>query len=117
MKTAAEVLTSLKFEHLGPVSAHDLSQMWMRSFGARDVLLILPENANEDDAVEALYDAGCRDKRDEIAGKHQSYLESLRTPQITATWERARELQKQLREAMTARLSMPKTHHCSELQP
>lgn len=108
MKTAAEVLTALKFEHLGPVSAHDLSPMWMRSFGARDLLVVLPENANADDAVEAIYDAGARDKRDEIAAKRKTFEDCMRTPAITATWERARELQQEQKQAITTRLSMPK---------
>jgi hypothetical protein len=50
-----------------------------------------------------------RDKRDEIAGRHKAFLDAVRAPAVNELWVRARELQTQQREEMTAAASMPKT--------
>ena len=105
--TAAALLETLGYEPLGPSPDHDGTVMWMKSHGARDVLICVPETANAEDAAEAIYDAGGRDARDRIKGKWGEFQDALKYAGPPVSWEHARELQQQHQARITAEKSMP----------
>jgi len=106
--TAAELMTTLGFERLGTDPSQGDVILWMRSYGAQDLLVTLPEQSHKDDVALALYEAGTRDKQAEMCGRWKAFTDSMRTPFISDTWAHARELQRQNREAAMAAGSMPK---------
>jgi len=105
---AVELMTALGFECLGPSRAHDGMVLWMLSCGARDILVTLPEKATPADAAEAIYEAGLRDKRDEIQGRWQAFTDALKYTRVDTLWVEARALQRELQEKLVAAASMPK---------
>jgi hypothetical protein len=104
----SHLLTALGFECLGNSRAHDGAVMWMLSLGARDILITLPENATVSDAAESIYDAGARDKRDEIQGRWSDFQNALKYSRTDTLWTEARELQRLAREEREKAASMPK---------
>jgi len=106
--TAAELMTTLGFERLGPDPSQGDVILWMRSYGVQDLLVSLLATAPADDVALAIYEAGCRDKQAEVCGRWKAFTDSVRTPFISDTWAHARELQRLNREAMTAAGSAPK---------
>lgn len=109
MKTAAERMQELGFERLNDEPRRDGTVMYLRSYGARDILVVLPADATEMDVVEAIYDAGSRDKRDEISGRWNEFQAAVRTESVSPLWTEARRMQKELQEKLTTAASMPKT--------
>lgn len=105
--TADELMTLLGFDRLGDSPERDGTVMWLLSYGARDLLVVLPEKATLKDVAECIYDAGARDKRDEIGGEWNDFLKSVRLPTVNTVWQRARELQKDKHEATRDAGSMP----------
>jgi hypothetical protein len=105
--TASELLTVLGFERLG-ARERDKRVLWIRDCGARDILLVLPEGATRDEVAEAIYDAGGRDKRQELQGRFNDLLECLKHDRANPLWTEARELQRQRREERQKAASMPK---------
>jgi hypothetical protein len=84
--------------------------LWLLSGALPDILVTQTrEQTHASDVAAAIYAAGMRDKRDEIAGRHKAFLDAVRAPAVNELWVRARELQTQQREEMTAAASMPKT--------
>lgn len=98
------------FECLSESPERDGTVMWMLSYGARDLLVVLPEVATPKDVAEAIYDAGARDKRDEIGGCWADFQKSVRVPGVNTIWQRARELQHAKHAAAQAAGSMPHPH-------
>lgn len=113
-KPAALLMEELGFDCLGPDPARTPTTLWLKSYGARDLLVVIADDATADDAVEAIYDAGTRDARDHLREKWNGFMASLKpAPEIVTDWPAARELQKRLHEKLTAATSMPHplTHH------
>lgn len=102
-----ELLTALGFECLG-ARERDKRVLWMKSCGARDILLVLPEGAAADEVAEAIYDAGGRDKREELQGRWNDFVECLKHDRANPLWTEARALQRQRREEREKLASMPK---------
>jgi hypothetical protein len=110
MNTFDEQITALKFERIGPDPQHPDVTLWLLSGALPDILVTQTrEQTHASDVAAAIYAAGMRDKRDEIAGRHKAFLDAVRAPAVNELWVRARELQAQQREEMTAAASMPKT--------
>lgn len=107
MKSADELMRELGFNRLDDEPRRDGTVFYMRSYGARDILVVLPENAKELDVVEAIYDAGSRDKRDEISGRWNEFQASVRVAAVSPLWTEARERQRELKAKLTADGSMP----------
>jgi len=106
--TAAELMTTLGFERLGTDPSQGDVILWMRSYGAQDLLVSLLDSAPADDVALALYEAGTRDKQAEMCGRWKAFTDSVKTSFISDTWAHARELQRLNREAAMAAGSMPK---------
>jgi len=104
--TTDELMQQMGFDRLGLSPERDGTVMWLLSYGARDLLVILPEAPQIKEVAEAIYDAGARDKRDEIGGKWKDFLEAVRLPTVNTIWQRARELQKEKHAATAAAGSM-----------
>lgn len=97
------------FECLGPTPDNDGCEMWLLSYGARDVLVILPEKFIPQDVAKAVYDAGGRDARDTIRSKYNEFTNALKHESPAVKWEEARRLQREKQEARIAATSQPKT--------
>ncbi len=104
--TASELLTALGFECLGG-RERDNTVLWMLSLGARDILLVLPEIGSVSDVAEAIYDAGGRDKRGELQGRWNDFVECLKHDRANPLWTEAREMQRRRREEREKAASMP----------
>jgi len=103
--TAHELMTALGFERLGPDPAQGDVILWMCSYGAQDLLVSLLETAPASDVALALYEAGSRDKRDEISARYKAFNECVRVSSVTMTWDHAREMQRVNREDRVERSS------------
>lgn len=104
-----EQITAFKFECIGPDPQHPEVTLWLRSGSLPEILVTQTrEQTHASDVPLAIYEAGMRDKRDEIAGRHKAFLDAVRAPGVSELWVRARELQAQRREQMTTAASMPK---------
>ena len=111
--TADEQLTTLGFIRLGSDPKRKEITLWLCG-GRQDILVQqTAEDTHASDVARLIYEAGCRDKADEISGRWKAFTEALRTPDLSETWTAARALQRDLQEAATAAASMPKP----ELQP
>jgi hypothetical protein len=107
--TCDEQLEQLGFERLGtcPYSA-DVT-MWLRSGGPDMLVLQSREDTHASDAARLIYEAGQRDKRDEIAGRWHAFTAALKVPGLSDLWTNARELQAARQADIVAAASMPKT--------
>lgn len=113
--TADEQLTQLGFIRLGSDPKRREVTLWLRG-GKQDILLQqTAEQTHASDVPRMIYEAGMRDKADEITGRWKAFTESMRTVDLSDTWTAARALQKQFQEAQTAALSM--THPNTSTQP
>ena len=107
--TFDEQITSLNFERIGSDPQHPDVTLWLRDGSLPEILVTQTrEQTHASDVALAIYEAGMRDKRDEIAGRHKAFLDSVHAPAVNDLWVRARELQAEIREEMTAAFSMPK---------
>jgi hypothetical protein len=108
--TAHELLTELGFERLGPDAKHADVTLWLRTGGGSDILLQMTrEDTHASDAARLIYEAGLRDKRDEIAGRWKAFTDAMRQPAVSDLWTNARELQAARQAEIVAAASMPKT--------
>jgi hypothetical protein len=108
MNTAEQLMTALGYECLGRDPSQGDVILWMRSYGAQDLMVSLPEKCHADDVALALYEAACQDKQAEISGRWKAFMDAVRVPSVTETWLKARELQHRRREEAVAAASMPK---------
>jgi hypothetical protein len=106
--TCDEQLEQLGFERLGPDATHADVTMWLRSGGPDILVTQTSEDTHASDAVRLIYEAGLRDKKDEIAGRWKAFTDAMRQPAVSDLWTQARALQKERQEAETQRLSMLK---------
>jgi hypothetical protein len=106
--TCDEQLEQLGFERLGPCADSADVTMWLRSGGPDMLVLQSREDTHSSDAARLIYEAGLRDKRDEIAGRWKAFTDAMRQPAVSELWTQARALQKERQEAETQRLSMLK---------
>ena len=110
MNTFDEQITALEFERIGPDPQHPEVTLWLLSGALPEILVTQTrEQTHASDVAAAIYEAGMRDKRDEIAGRHKAFLDAVRAPGVNELWVRARELQTQQHAAMALAGSMPKT--------
>ena len=106
--TCDEQLEQLGFERLGTCADSADVTMWLRSGGPDMLVLQSREDTHSSDVARLIYEAGQRDKRDEIAGRWQAFTAALKVPGVSDLWTQARALQKERQEAETQRLSMLK---------
>lgn len=108
--TCDEQLEQLGFERLGSDAAHADVTLWLRSGSGPDILVTQTrEDTHASDAARLIYEAGQRDKKDEIAGRWKAFTDALRVPSVSELWTQARELQAARQAEIVAAASMPKT--------
>lgn len=107
--TATDFLITAGYERLGSHATHADVTLWLCSGGPDILVEMTREDLTAADANRAIYLAGLRDKRDEIAGRWQAFTASLKVPAVSELWTNARELQAARQAEIVAASSMPRT--------
>jgi hypothetical protein len=107
--TATDFLTAAGYERLGSHATPADVTLWLCSGGPDILVEMTREDLTAADANRAIYRAGLRDKRDEIAGRWQAFTDAMRVPAVSELWTNARELQAVRQAEMIEAVSMPKT--------
>ena len=107
--TATDFLTAAGFECLGSHATHADVTLWLCSGGPDILVEMTREDLTAADANRAIYRAGLRDKRDEIAGRWKAFTDAMRVPGVSDLWSHARNLQSVRQAEIVAAASMPKT--------
>ena len=106
--TVTELLTALGFVCLGLDPKQKTVTLWLRS-GVPDILLRqTAEDTHVDDVARLLYEAGTRDKAEEIAARWRAFTDAMKFPDLSDAWTQARALQQQMQAEQIAQTSMPK---------
>lgn len=107
--TATEFLTAAGYERLGPDATHADVTLWLCSGGPDILVEMTREDLTAADANRAIYRAGLRDKRDELAGRWKAFTDAMRVAGVSELWTHARELQAARQAEMIEAASMPRT--------
>ena len=106
--TATDFLITAGYERLGFHATHADVTLWLCSGGPDILVEMTREDLTAADANRAIYLAGLRDKRDEIAGRWKTFTDALRVPDVSELWTNARELQAVRQAEIVAAASMPR---------
>lgn len=107
--TATDFLITAGYERLGADATHADVTLWLCSGGPDILVEMTREDLTAADANRAIYRAGLRDKKDEIAGRWKAFTDAMRVPAVSELWTNARELQAARQAEIVAAASMPKT--------
>jgi hypothetical protein len=107
--TATDFLITAGYERLGADATHADVTLWLCSGGPDILVEMTREDLTAADANRAIYRAGLRDKKDEIAGRWKTFTEAVRAPGVSDLWSHARNLQSVRQAEIVAAASMQKT--------